>query len=53
MLETFGRVPGIIGSQLGLRWRPNDGPIDFDLLVGNFFDRLSSRFFTVGVTLRW
>jgi hypothetical protein len=53
MLETFGRVPGIIGSQLGLRWRPNDGPIDFDLLVGNFFDQLSTRFFTVGVTLRW
>jgi len=53
MLETFGRTPGIIGTQMGLRWRPNDGPIDFDLLVGNFFDELSTRFFTVGVTIRW
>jgi hypothetical protein len=53
MLEAFGRAPGIIGSQLGLRWRPNDGPIDFDLLVGNFFDELSTRFLTLGVTLRW
>ena len=53
MLETFGRTPGIIGTQMGLRWRPNDGPIDFDLLVGNFFDQLSTRFFTVGVTVRW
>ena len=53
MLETFGRAPGIIGAQMGLRWRPNDGPIDFDLLVGNFFDQLSTRFFTVGVTVRW
>ena len=50
------------GAQAGVRWRPNDGPIDFDFLVGGsfdkvlageFLDKVSSLFFTVGVTLRW
>ena len=42
--------------------RPNDGPIDFDFLVGasfdkvlagEFLDKVNALFFTVGVTLRW
>ena len=62
MLETFGRARGATGAQMGVRWRPNDGPIDFDFLVGGSFDRVlagefldkvSALFFTVGVTLRW
>ncbi len=57
MLEVFGRAPGQVGTQLGLRYTPSvgsrDGPIDFDLLAGNFFDHGSSRFFTVGVTVRY
>ena len=62
MLETFGRARGAAGAQAGIRWRPNDGPIDFDFLVGGsfdkvlageFLDKVSALFFTVGVTLRW
>ena len=62
MVETFGRARGVAGAQMGVRWRPNDGPIDFDFLVGGsldkvlageFLDKVSALFFTIGVTLRW
>lgn len=53
MLETFGRSGDTTAAQLGLRWRPNDGNIDFDLLAGGFFDQINSRFFTMGITVRW
>jgi hypothetical protein len=62
MLETFGRARGAAAAQMGIRWRPNDGPIDFDFLVGGsfdkvlageFLDKVSALFFTIGVTLRW
>lgn len=53
MLEAFGRQPGLVGSQVGLRYTPKDGPIDFDLLVGNYFDPVSTRFITIGVTIRY
>jgi hypothetical protein len=62
MFETFGRARGAAGAQMGVRWRPSDGPIDFDFLVGGsfdkvlageFLDKVNALFFTVGVTLRW
>jgi hypothetical protein len=53
MLEVFGREPGFTGAQVGLRWRPNDGPIEFDLLAGTFFDTVNAKFFTVGITFRY
>lgn len=53
MLEVFGREPGIAGAQLGLRYTPNDGWVDFDILAGNSFDATSPKFFTVGVTVRF
>jgi hypothetical protein len=62
MLETFGRARGATAAQLGVRWRPSDGPIDFDFLVGGsfdkvlageFLDKVNALFFTVGVSLRW
>jgi hypothetical protein len=53
MIEAFGRTRGTSGVQMGLRFTPNDGPIDFDFLAGNFFGFENSRFFTVGVTYRW
>ena len=53
MLEVFGREPGFTGAQVGLRWRPNDGPLEFDLLAGSFFDTLNAKFFTVGITFRY
>ncbi len=53
MLEIFGREPGIAGAQIGLRYTPNDGWVDFDILAGNSFDATSPKFFTVGVTVRF
>ncbi len=53
MLEVFGRQPGFTGTQMGVRWRPNDGPLEFDLLAGSFFDTVNAKFFTVGVTFRY
>lgn len=53
MIEAFGRTRGVSGIQMGLRFTPNDGPIDFDFLAGSFFDLGNPRFFTVGVTVRW
>ncbi len=53
MLEVFGRQPGYTGTQMGVRWRPGDGPLEFDLLAGSFFDTVNAKFFTVGVTFRY
>ncbi|MDP1962798.1 MAG: hypothetical protein Q8K93_11430 [Reyranella sp.] len=53
MLEVFGRQPGFTGVQMGLRWRPNDGPLEFDLLAGSFLDTVNAKFFTVGITFRY
>lgn len=53
MIEAFGRAPGEAGVQMGLRYRPNDGPIDFNLLAGSILDSERARFFTFGVTIRY
>ena len=53
MLEVFGREPGYTGTQIGLRWRPNDAALEFDLLAGSFLDNVNGKFFTVGVTFRY
>lgn len=51
MLETFGRSQGSTGAQVGLRYTPRRW-LDFDFLAGGFFDNISARFLTVGVTIR-
>ncbi len=53
MIEAFGRAPGTGALQMGLRYTPKDGPLDFDFLAGSFLDSTSPRFFTVGVTFRY
>lgn len=53
MLEVFGRQPGVAGTQVGLRYTPNDSWFDFDLLAGNTFDATSPKFFTLGATVRF
>jgi len=58
MVEVFGRAPnGLVGTQMGLRYTPTmngkEGWLDFDLLAGSYFDQVSSRFFTLGVTVRY
>ncbi len=53
MVELFGREPGFTGTQMGVRWRPGDAAISFDLLAGSFFDTVNAKFVTVGVTVRY
>ena len=58
MLEVFGRTPnGLIGTQMGLRFTPTmngrEGWLDFDFLMGSYFDSVNPRFFTLGVTVRY
>jgi hypothetical protein len=39
---------------MGLRYTPAAHPqFDFDLLVGSTYDELNTKFFTVGVTVRF
>jgi hypothetical protein len=35
-----------------LRYTPNNGPIDIELLVATYFDSATTRFITLGVTVR-
>ena len=53
MIEAFGRNPGIAGGQIGLRYTPGQGAIDFDLIFGAFIDPVGTRSATIGVTLRF
>jgi len=53
MLETFGRVSQAAGVQMGLRYTPNDGPLDFDFMVGSYLDSVNPQFITFGVTFRF
>jgi hypothetical protein len=53
MIEVFGRNPGVAGGQIGLRYTPGQGRIDFDLIAGSFLDGPGTRTVTVGVTLRY
>ena len=53
MIEGFGRNPGVAGAQIGLRFTPGQGRIDFDLLVASLFDAPGTRAVTIGVTLRF
>lgn len=53
MIEGFGRNPGVAGGQIGLRYTPGQGRIDFDLLAGGLLDAPGTRTVTFGVTLRF
>lgn len=54
MMEAFGRQPGVIGNQMGLRYTPAAHPrFDFDILAGTVFDEPNTKFFTLGVTVRF
>jgi hypothetical protein len=53
MLEAFGQAPGSPGTQMGLRYTPNKGPVDIDLLVATYFDSVTTRFITLGVSVRF
>lgn len=52
MAEAFQREGGKAGGQLGLRWNPGGGRVDFDLVAGRRVDGEAPRAITLGVTFR-
>jgi len=52
MVEAFQREGGEAGGQLGLRWNPGGGRVDFDLVAGRRIDGQAPRAITLGVTVR-
>lgn len=52
MVEAFRRDGGKPGGQLGLRWNPGGGRVDFDLVAGRRIDGATPRAITLGLTLR-
>ncbi len=52
MAEMFGRGFGHAGGQIGVRWNPDGGPFDLDLLAGRWIDGVSPDAVTLGLTLR-
>jgi hypothetical protein len=52
MVEAFRRDGGKAGGQLGLRWNPGGGRVDFDLIAGRRIDGATPRAITLGLTLR-
>lgn len=53
MISVFGLQPGVAGAQIGLRWRPDNGAVTYDLAAGGLFESDSPRFVTMGVTVRY
>jgi hypothetical protein len=53
MAEVFTRDTGRAGGQLGLRWTPGGGNVDFDLIAGRYIDGVTPTSLTVGVITRF
>ncbi len=52
MAEIFTLDRGEPGQQLGLRWTPGKGFVDFDLIGGRYVDGIARNAITMGLTLR-
>ena len=52
MGEVFQGAGCPVGLQGGLRWTPNAGPLDVDLLAGHDVDEASEFSITIGLTVR-
>lgn len=53
MAELFTRDTGRAGGQLGLRWTPGGGNVDFDLIAGRYIDGATPTSLTAGVIVRF
>lgn len=53
MAEAFVRDTGRAGGQIGLRWTPGGGPVDFDLIAGRYVDGVTPTSLTAGVIVRF
>jgi hypothetical protein len=52
MVEGFARDSGKAGGQIGLRWTPGGGRLDFDLIAGRYVDGATRNAVTIGLTMR-
>ncbi|MEP6786444.1 MAG: hypothetical protein ABI898_11995 [Sphingomonadales bacterium] len=52
MVESFTRDQGNPGGQAGLRWTPDKGNVDLDLIGGRYVDGVTRNAITFGVTVR-
>ena len=53
MVEAFTRDTGRAGGQLGIRWTPGGGNVDFDLIAGRYIDGATPTSLTAGVIVRF
>jgi hypothetical protein len=53
MVEVFARDTGRAGGQIGLRWTPGGGNVDFDLIAGRYIDGVTPTSLTAGVIARF
>ena len=51
--EAFTRDTDRAGGQLGLRWTPGGGQVDFDLIAGRYIDGVTPTSLTAGVIVRF
>jgi hypothetical protein len=51
--EAFARDTGRAGGQIGLRWTPGGGKVDFDLIAGRYVDGVTPTSLTAGAILRF
>ncbi len=52
MVESFTRTIDKPGGQIGLRWTPHQGKVDFDLILGRYVDGVTPTAVTFGLTIR-
>jgi hypothetical protein len=52
MVEVFTRDTGRAGGQVGIRWTPGGGNVDFDVIAGRYIDGVTPTSLTAGVIVR-
>lgn len=53
MAEVFTRDTGRAGGQIGVRWTPGGGHVDFDLIAGRYIDGVTPTSLTAGMIVRF
>ena len=53
MVQAFTRDTGRAGGQIGIRWTPGGGNVDFDLIAGRYIDGVTPTSLTAGVIARF
>lgn len=53
MAEVFTQDTGRAGGQIGIRWTPGGGNLDFDLIAGRYIDGVTPTSLTAGLIVRF